>query len=396
MEMKRWAALGLVLWTLVNVVQATFLPLHPDEAYYWMYAQNLDWGYFDHPPMVAVGIALFDWIPGELGVRLSTIFWSTGTLFLFQKWLKNKVNSNPFPIWMWLLLFPLVHAYGFVATPDAPLLFFGMAFWWWANRVEGKENSTWLDRLVWGMIMAGLLYSKYHGILLIGFYGLTHRWVWKSRIWYTAGILGAVFFLPHLWWQYQNEFPSISYHLKERNETFHWNFLVEYVLNSLLLFHPWIWWKMMKKGGSKTEELRRWKLFSLLFFGFFLWSVGKGHVQPQWTLLAVLPMAAWMSQTSFSNQALRWGFGTTLGLILVGRILVFNLPALGFAENRTKSLELGKEIKGRNVVFSGSFQTVSLYAFYNKKFNVHLEGFRKTQFDFWRWDRSFRGEIVRK
>jgi len=85
-----------------------------------------------------------------------------------------------------------------------------------------------------------------------------------------------------------------------------------------------------------------------------------------------------------------------LGLILVGRILVFNLPALGFAENRTKSLELGKEIKGRNVVFSGSFQTVSLYAFYNKKFNVHLEGFRKTQFDFWRWDRTFRGEVVRK
>lgn len=395
MEMKRWAAWGLVIWTLVNLVQASFLPLHPDEAYYWLYAQNLDWGYFDHPPMVAVGIALFDWIPGELGVRFSTVLWSTGTLFLFQQWMKKK-GEGPFPHWMWLLLFPLVHAYGFVATPDAPLLFFGMAFWWWASRVAEKEKTTLVDGFVWGVIMAGLLYSKYHGILLIGFYGLTHRWVWKSRVWYLAGLVGAVLFAPHLWWQYQHDFPSLSYHLKERNESFQWNFLGEYVLNSVLLFHPWIWWKMMKKGEGATLEQRRWKAFTLLFFGFFLWSVGKGHVQPQWTLLAVLPMGAWIGSKSFSWKSVRWAMGLTLGLMLVARVLVFVVPALGFAENRAKSLALGEEIKGRNVVFSGSFQTISLYAFYNKQFNVHLEGHRKTQFDFWRWDRSFRGEVVRR
>jgi hypothetical protein len=203
-------------------------------------------------------------------------------------------------------------------------------------------------------------------------------------------------FLPHLWWQYQHDFPSLSYHLKERNETFQWNFLGEYLLNSVLLFHPWIWWKMMKSGASKTEEQGRWKVFALLLFGFFLWSVGKGHVQPQWTLLAAIPMAAWMAKAALSAPSIRWAMGITLSLMLLGRVLVFVLPSLGFAENRAKSLALGEEIKGRNVVFSGSFQTISLYAFYNKKFNVHLEGHRKTQFDFWRWDRSFRGEVVRK
>lgn len=37
----------------LNLVQASITELIYDEAYYWYYAQNLAWGYFDHPPMVA-------------------------------------------------------------------------------------------------------------------------------------------------------------------------------------------------------------------------------------------------------------------------------------------------------------------------------------------------------
>jgi hypothetical protein len=41
-------------WTLLLVIQAINTDLIGDEAYYWMFSENLDWGYFDHPPMVAV------------------------------------------------------------------------------------------------------------------------------------------------------------------------------------------------------------------------------------------------------------------------------------------------------------------------------------------------------
>ena len=37
----------------LNLVQASITELIYDEAYYWYYAQNLSWGYFDHPSMVA-------------------------------------------------------------------------------------------------------------------------------------------------------------------------------------------------------------------------------------------------------------------------------------------------------------------------------------------------------
>ena len=46
--------LGSIL--VLNLLQAHFTELIFDEAYYWHYAQNMAWGYFDHPPMVALMI----------------------------------------------------------------------------------------------------------------------------------------------------------------------------------------------------------------------------------------------------------------------------------------------------------------------------------------------------
>ena len=47
-----------------------------EEAYYWNYAQHLDWSYLDHPPMVAVLIKIFTTILGtsEFSVRSASLF----------------------------------------------------------------------------------------------------------------------------------------------------------------------------------------------------------------------------------------------------------------------------------------------------------------------------------
>src|SRR5690606_16844490 len=57
------------------LVQSALTDIIFDEAYYWYYAQNLSWRYFDHPPLVAslvkIGLSLLD---GELGVRFMAPF----------------------------------------------------------------------------------------------------------------------------------------------------------------------------------------------------------------------------------------------------------------------------------------------------------------------------------
>src|SRR5690606_40617625 len=74
---QRFPRLFMVLLAAVfvlNLVQASITELIYDEAYYWYYAQDLAWGYFDHPPMVAFIVRLGSQVlSGDLGARpLST------------------------------------------------------------------------------------------------------------------------------------------------------------------------------------------------------------------------------------------------------------------------------------------------------------------------------------
>src|SRR5260370_7474518 len=59
----------------LRLAAAAWTPLSFDEAYYWMWSKHLAFGYYDHPPMVALVIRLGTMIAGdtELGVRLVSI-----------------------------------------------------------------------------------------------------------------------------------------------------------------------------------------------------------------------------------------------------------------------------------------------------------------------------------
>ncbi|MEC7264976.1 MAG: 4-amino-4-deoxy-L-arabinose transferase, partial [Bacteroidota bacterium] len=70
----------LAILFVLNLIQASVTELIYDEAYYWYYAQNMAWGYFDHPPMVAFLIKLSSlFFKGELGVRFMSCVLSSGT-----------------------------------------------------------------------------------------------------------------------------------------------------------------------------------------------------------------------------------------------------------------------------------------------------------------------------
>jgi 4-amino-4-deoxy-L-arabinose transferase-like glycosyltransferase len=74
-----------ILLLLLGLLQAYSTELFDDEAYYWVYAQFLDWGYFDHPPMIALlikmGVSIF---PGELGVRFFIVLMGVATIWMIE------------------------------------------------------------------------------------------------------------------------------------------------------------------------------------------------------------------------------------------------------------------------------------------------------------------------
>ena len=78
-----------MVMTVIKLIIASTIALGNDEVYYWTYALNLEWNYFDHPPFVAWLIRVTTvnlYIHNELAVRLGAIISSTiGTIIKLIK-----------------------------------------------------------------------------------------------------------------------------------------------------------------------------------------------------------------------------------------------------------------------------------------------------------------------
>src|ERR1700761_5035093 len=74
-RLVRNTVLTILALTALRLVSAAYTPLTFDEAYYWTWSKHLAFGYYDHPPMVAVVILLGTLLGGdtELGVRMFSI-----------------------------------------------------------------------------------------------------------------------------------------------------------------------------------------------------------------------------------------------------------------------------------------------------------------------------------
>src|SRR5688572_24042306 len=109
-------------WLILNLVQAWSTSLFDDEAYYWIYSKFPAWGYFDHPPMIAMlikaGTGIFN---GELGVRFFIVILNLLTIFIIEQLLNKK---DPFLFYAICGSIAVAQIGGIIAVPDLPLLFF--------------------------------------------------------------------------------------------------------------------------------------------------------------------------------------------------------------------------------------------------------------------------------
>ncbi|MDR3047431.1 MAG: glycosyltransferase family 39 protein, partial [Bacteroidales bacterium] len=155
------------LWTLVKTCSALFSELIPDEAYYFLYAQHLDWGYFDHPPMVALFIKIGSFIHNELGVRLLAVISQPIVLVVLWKMIDIKKYSfkDVFLFFGIAASITMFQVYGFIMTPDVPLLLFSSLFLLCYKKFLEKESCK--SVILLGIIISCLLYSKYQAILLL-------------------------------------------------------------------------------------------------------------------------------------------------------------------------------------------------------------------------------------
>ena len=384
-EHKFLLPLTLFLFCILNSIQGNYTELLPDEAYYWVYSQYMDWGFFDHPPLVAVWVTISNLLfSDELGVRFfSAISYS---LMLYLVWITIDHPSKNKYSWLFLLLFAstaLLNVYGFITTPDTPLLLF-LALFLWAYKLYLTQKNT-LIYFILSFAIAGMMYSKYQGVLILLFILLSNWKLIKDyKIWLVC--LGAlVLYIPHIHWQYINDFPSIRYHLYERASvaSYKFEYTLMHVVNAIAIlgFTFIIIYKAFFKGiKSKNIFYRGLNAIVLGFFFFFLIASYRGHVQAQWIAPIMLPLILitfnYLVEHKKNIRLFCYLAVTNIIIIVFARIVLANegiLPVrLDFHGNKEWTLKVKDLTKNSEKLFINSFQNASIYWFYTKE-KVHYE-----------------------
>ena len=389
-------ALFYLCWLLVNLIQAANTGLLDDEAYYWVYSRFLDWGYFDHPPMIAVlikaGYAIF---PNELGVRLFIVLMSTATLWMIHQMAGSRNDKLFYLIAASMFLLQIG---SIIAVPDLPLMFFVAMFFLIYRQFLQKPDL--LTTITLGIIISAMLYSKYHAVLIIFFTVLSNpRLFLKWQTWLAASIAIALF-MPHIWWQYEHGFPSVKYHLVERNATIYQSsFTTEYITGQLLLAGPLIGWILIGaafayKPADLFEKSLKWSLAGIYLL--FFVATFKGRSEANWTVpafvgLIVLANKYLQDKTRLSVWVSRLFLPAFIVIIAVRIYMIADIkpsPLIikdEFHKTREWAQVIHQKAKGLPVVFMSSYQKASQYWFYtgDTSFALNSIFYRRNNYNFW-------------
>ncbi len=388
--------LSLIPLLLFHLWLAGQFELAHDEAYYWLFSQHLDWGYFDHPPVVALIIKMFSFLPhSEIAVRCGFILIQLVTVVI----LMSMVNvRRQWLVIMLFFAFPLASYAGLFALPDLPLLFMTTVYCWFLKRYLEKNDI--ISVLGLSVAIPLLFYSKYHGILVIFFTIVALPKLLQRKNFYLITLLSVLLFMPHVIWQYQHDFSTLRYHFLERPKAnFSFIRLAEYIGAQLFLaglfVGPVVWLSIMKKR-PQTDFQKSLKWISLGTVIFFFVSTFSKKFEANWTIFLTAPLILYSADSYFwDNPWIRRLLFVSLGMVFFLRILLVIRPE---ASNIKRTAEFhgwknwSKLIQQKcdKPILANTYQMASKLSFYLEK-PIHALNYnsRKNQFDFWAPDKAY-------
>ncbi len=382
--------LSLLCILIIHIWIASQFELSHDEAYYWLYSQHLDWGFFDHPPMVGLIIRSFSFFGhSEIAVRLGFIVLQVISCFLMLKLIPERRKLLALILFF---IFPLASFAGLFALPDLPLLFMTTLYCVLLKRY--LEKSDILSTLELGLVIPLLLYSKYHGILVIFFTILALPKLLKRRDFYLVTLISVLIFLPHVFWQYEHDFSTLRYHFFERPKAdFSPLRLLEYSATQIFLaglfVGPIIWWTILK-NKSQSDFERALKFISIGTFCFFLLSTMTKKFEANWTIFLTAPLIILGVQNNIWDK--KW----VRNLLVISSLIIFLARFLLVLDPKIAKIKRLNEFHGWShwaktvekkcdePILANNYQMASKLSFYlDQPVHALNLGSRKNQFDYW-------------
>jgi dolichol-phosphate mannosyltransferase len=207
----------------LRLIYSAQVELIPEEAYYWNYSRHLDFGYLDHPPLVAwlirFGTTLFG--NTEFGVRFGALCCgATSALYIFR--LTRNLFGEPSALLALGLIqvLPFFFLSGMLMTPDAPLTAAWAASLYFLERaLIGGRSRAWIG----AGISVGIGLSSKYTIGLLGIAAFvfmlldppSRRWLcrWEP---YAALLIAAAVFAPVIIWNATHHWASFAFQTSRR------------------------------------------------------------------------------------------------------------------------------------------------------------------------------------
>lgn len=408
------AYLIIIFLALFSTLYNSFLPLHGDEAYYWMWSHNLQTGYYDHPPMIAYMIYLTNFISeSEWGIRLVNIFsMSISALYIYKlasEIFDEEIGLNALLIFSSIIL---VHAGYILTTTDAPMILFWTLTLFYSYRAIFNNSKK--DYILAGIFLGLMMLSKYTAILFVFFlifYILIKKRDTLTNInFYLAVLIALAVVSPMVIWNYQNDWISfafqLSYRGSETNEIFPHLFF-EFFGGQFGIFSPvftgiFFYFLIKEKLFYKDDKVFFLALSSTVMLLFFFYKSFYTRMELNFTAPAYIGGAiitAYIFSKYNLNKTFKAGLVVALLFTVIGRIAF--LSHLEVVQDRMygnrEAVQLLQTYAKDGDSFYGDHLTIAAYLKYYLKGHPDTDvatPSRFSQYDMWRKENYLKDGLV--
>lgn len=318
-----------------------------EEAYYWNYAAHLDFGYLDHPPMIALLIKLSTSLFGinEFAVRCPAMLCWMITAYYSYQWCELiQAGTGRFAILL-LSILPFFFLWSVVMTPDLPLMAcWSAALYYLYRALCLQQSNAWYAAAV--AVGLGLL-SKYTIVLLVlatGLYVLstahTRRWLWRKEP-YLAALIIVLLFSPVIYWNAEHDWMSFAFQSTRRFQG-KFYFSLHQLLGLLVLFLTPVGiiglGRLLRRHSpvvidpSTKKFIRYYALIPFMVFALFSLSrelkwnwIGPGLLALlPWLTLLMRHQRSTLKQWLYTTPLLLLGYAALFVCISFGQPVFFN------------------------------------------------------------------------
>jgi hypothetical protein len=391
-----------------------FVGLMPQDAYYFLYGQNLSLSYFDHPGMIGYLLRLFSEIFGKsvFVIKFTDFTITTCTILAFYKLASYFLSKRKTERALVLITSSLfISILSFNSTPDVPLLlFWTLSLMCLYNAIFEEKKWYWIFA---GIVMGLAFNSKYTAVLLplglIAFLIFSNKyrkllfspWLWLSIL------ISILVMFPVFLWNYQHDFASFTFQSSERTSSISefeispTNFLGA-IAHQLLLLLPVLFfvlitftYKYFKKALIKFKIPQAKTLFLLAFFiptfvGFFsitpIYWVKLNWMMPSY-ITGIILSGIFISKKLVKTQII---FSVVFHLLVLVQILFYVLPIksddtwIGWNELAIETKNLQKKYPNTFVFSDDNYKTSACLNFFmnQKVYAQNIIGLPALHFDY--------------